>query len=128
MTLLDEWWAFCSESQLMQRACDQCEGRTFTLRRYCTDCFEEMSWTEAGDTGVVVTFSDVVASSVTSALGNAPYVVAYVDVGKARLLTNLIASPASVRIGEVVRLVFRRSVTPPHRTVPLFQPVNGGSS
>lgn len=120
--LADEWWDNCAEGRLLYRRCDACDRNTFVLRRYCVDCRSETHWAEASGMGTVFTFTDVARSTIRSAVSEPPYVVAYVDIDNALLMTNVVAEPGVMRIGDKVALQFIDAIDTPGRRVPVFVP------
>jgi uncharacterized protein len=102
-----------AEGRLLIKRCLDCGQPHFYPRSICPHCFSERTeWQEASGRGTVYSFSVMRAGG--------PFVIAYVTLEEGpAMLTNIVdCDPASVRIGDEVRVVFRP--TQGDAVVPMF--------
>lgn len=117
-----KYWAAAAEGQLLVSECSDC-GLVFHYPRpVCPDCFGDAEWREASGSGEIYTFA--VGRSLSGWPETAlPAIVGYVELDEGpRLMTNIMADPAEVEIGDRVSVEF----LPTERddvAVPVFRPV-----
>ncbi|MDE2396317.1 MAG: OB-fold domain-containing protein [Burkholderiales bacterium] len=110
------YWQAADEGRLLVKRCTACGRHHHYPRDVCPFCWSDATeWTEARGQATVYSFS-------TMGEGEAAYTLAYVTLDEGpTMLTNLVdADPASWRIGQRVRVVFRASAGGP--AVPMFAP------
>ena len=113
----EPFWQAALQGKLMLRRCTKCGQVHYYPRVQCPACWGDTEWVESAGTGEVYTFSEM-------ARANPPYVIAYVmlDEGVA-MMTHLVdCDPASICIGQKVRVVFRTAHD--ESVVPMFTPHN----
>ena len=100
---------------LLIKRCAACGKPHFYPRTLCPFCFSERTeWVEAKGTGTVYSYSVMRPGG--------PFVIAYVALDEGvTMLSNIVdCDPASVRIGQRVRVVFRQADG--GAAVPMFSP------
>lgn len=110
------FWQACTEGRLVVRACEACGRAHWYPRAICPHCMSERTvWKDAAGTGTIYSYSHAVRAEV-------PYVIAYVTLAEGpTMLTNIVdCDPASVKIGQAVRVVFVPTDSGP--PVPMFTP------
>lgn len=115
----EPYFGAASEGRLMLKACKACGEVHHYPRTFCPFCWStDVHWQDAKGTGSVYTYS------VSRRGAEGPYCIAYVtlDEGPA-LLTNIVDTDLdAVRIGQRVRVVFKRSEN--GTAIPMFTPVD----
>lgn len=110
------FWDAAAEGRLLIKRCGACGEPHYYPRALCPFCLSaDTRWEEAAGTGSIYTFSTMRRGK------DAPYTLAYVtlDEGPA-VLTNLDADPATLAIGQRVRVRFVPTDGGP--PVPMFAP------
>lgn len=111
------YWTAADESRLLVKRCNSCGQFHHYPRDICPHCLSsDTVWQDAAGTGTVYSFS-------TIGVGDAAYTLAFVTLAEGvTLMTNLVdCDPATVRIGDPVKVVFRPSQG--GHAVPMFTPV-----
>jgi len=111
------YWTAADEGRLLVKRCNSCGQFHHYPRDICPHCLSEQTvWQDAAGTGTVYSFS-------TMGVGEAAYTLAFVTLDEGvTLMTNLVdCDPATVRIGDKVRVVFQPSQG--GHAVPMFTPV-----
>jgi len=112
------FWEAAKEGRFLIRRCLDCARTHWFPRSLCPFCMGETDWEEASGMGEIYTYS------ITRKARPQPFVIAYVTLDEGpKMMTNIVdCDPASVRIGQRVRLVFKATEGdgPP---VPMFRPV-----
>lgn len=107
-----------ARGELLIGKCQACGEAHFYPRVICPYCFSDRTeWVPASGTGTVYTYSTMHRGV------PAPYTIAYVTLDEGvTMLTNLVdCGPATIRIGQAVKVVFR--TTAAGTSVPCFTPV-----
>lgn len=120
------YWASAREGRLAVQRCEACGRHVFYPRAVCPHCMsEQLTWVDATGFGTVYSYT-VVHRAPAAFQGEAPYVVALVDLDEGvRLMSSIADPPGAVRIGDRVQ-VFFDPVTP-EVTLPRFRLVKGGT-
>ena len=111
------YWTAADEGRLLVKRCNSCGQVHHYPRDICPHCLSsDTAWQDAAGTGTVYTFS-------TMGTGDAAYTLAFVTLDEGvTLMTNLVdCDPATVRIGDKVRVVFQPSQG--GHAVPMFTPI-----
>ena len=111
------YWQAADEGRLLVKRCNQCGQFHHYPRDICPHCLSsDTVWQDAAGTGTVYSFS-------TMGAGDAAYTLAFVTLDEGvTMMTNLIeCDPATVRIGDKVRVVFQPSQG--GHAVPMFTAV-----
>jgi len=111
------YWTAADEGRLLVKRCNSCGQAHHYPRDICPHCLSsDTVWQDAAGTGTVYSFS-------TMGAGDAAYTLAFVTLDEGvTLMTNLVdCDPATVRIGDKVRVVFQPSQG--GHAVPMFTPV-----
>ena len=111
------YWTAADEGRLLVKRCNSCGQVHHYPRDICPHCLSsETVWQDAADTGTVYSFS-------TMGVGDAAYTLAFVTLDEGvTMMTNLVdCDPATVRIGDKVRVVFQPSQG--GHAVPMFTPL-----
>ena len=111
------YWQAADEGRLLVKRCNSCGRHHHYPRDICPHCLSsETVWQVAAGTGTVYSFS-------TMGTGDAAYTLAFVTLDEGvTLMTNLVdCDPATVRIGDKVRVVFWPSQG--GHAVPMFTPL-----
>jgi len=105
----DRFWAACDEKRFVVQECNDCGHRRFYPASTCPQCWND-EWAEVemeGD-GRVVSYTIVHRPPSDAFTGETPYVVALISVdGDVTVMSNIIAPPDSVSVGEAVELVWQ---------------------
>ena len=99
------YWQAADEGRLLVKRCNACGQFHHYPRDICPHCLSsDTVWQDAAGTGTVYSFS-------TMGAGDAAYTLAFVTLDEGvTMMTNLVdCDPASVRIGDKVRVVFQPS-------------------
>lgn len=99
----EPYWEAAANSKLMLRWCTSCGKPHHYPREICPLCFsDKLEWREAKGTGEIYTFSVMRPAK-------PPYVIAYVTLDEGvSMMTNIVdCDPASVKIGQKVKVVFK---------------------
>jgi len=80
----------------------------FYPRLLCPKCSsEQYEWVKASGRGKVYSYSVLYRGPTAAFQSQVPYILAIVELEEGpRVMTNIIADPAQVRIGQEVRVVF----------------------
>lgn len=108
-----------SQGRLLVKRCRSCEQTHFYPRLLCPFCLSDATeWVDAAGTGEIYTFSVIRQNK-----GQEPYVLAYVTLDEGvSMMTNIVdADPASLQIGQRVKVVFHETENGP--PVTMFTPV-----
>lgn len=111
------YWQAADEGRLLVKRCQSCGQFHHYPRDICPHCLSsDTVWENAAGTGTVYSFS-------TMGVGDAAYTLAFVTLDEGvTLMTNLVdCDPATVRIGDRVRVVFQPSQG--GHAVPMFTPL-----
>lgn len=111
------YWMAADEDRLLVKRCNSCGQVHHYPRDICPHCLSsDTVWQDAAGTGTVYSFS-------TMGVGDAAYTLAFVTLDEGvTMMTNLVdCDPATVRIGDKVRVVFQPSQG--GHAVPMFTPV-----
>ncbi len=106
------FWAAARRHQLVLQRCERCGTFIYYPRSRCPHCFDDrLGWQQVSGRGVVYSFT-VVRRAMSRAFGDAPYVLAIVELEEGpRLTTNIVAAPEAVSVGMKVTAHFD-DVTP----------------
>ena len=110
------YWTASDEGRLLVKRCNSCGQVHHYPRDICPHCLSsDTVWQDAAGTGTVYSFS-------TMGVGDAAYTLAFVTLDEGvTMMTNLVdCDPATVRIGDKVRVVFQPSQG--GHAVPMFTP------
>ena len=110
------YWTAADEGRLLVKKCKACGEFHHYPRDICPHCLSvDTEWQQAAGTGTVYSFS-------TMGKGEAAYTLAFVTIDEGvTLMTNLVdCDPATVSIGQGVRVVFKPSEG--GHAVPMFTP------
>ncbi|MGH7933905.1 MAG: Zn-ribbon domain-containing OB-fold protein [Candidatus Binataceae bacterium] len=115
------FWEAAKRHELTLQRCGGCRALVFYPRERCPQCFsDQLSWERVSGRGKVYSYT-VVRRASTRSFADAPYVLAIVELDEgARMTTNVVAPPESVKVGMPVTVVFD-DVTPDH-TLVKFKP------
>ena len=105
------YWEAANRGTLLVQRCNACGKAQFYFRSLCHHCQSEDLGTEPSKgLGSVASFSIVYRPPMACFKPDLPYVVALVDVDEGfRFMTNIVnCDPASVHIGQRVRVLFQR--------------------
>lgn len=111
------YWQAADEGRLLVKRCQSCGQFHHYPRDICPHCLSsDTVWENAAGTGTVYSFS-------TMGVADAAYTLAFVTLDEGvTLMTNLVdCDPATVRIGDKVRVVFQPSQG--GHAVPMFTPL-----
>lgn len=111
------YWQAADEGRLLVKRCQSCGQFHHYPRDICPHCLSsDTVWDNAAGTGTVYSFS-------TMGVADAAYTLAFVTLDEGvTLMTNLVdCDPATVRIGDKVRVVFQPSQG--GHAVPMFTPL-----
>ena len=117
------FWEGCKAGKLMLRHCADCGAWVYYPRALCPKCHgERLPWEEASGRGVIYAYTVCHRPAGPAFAEDVPYVVALIDLEEgARMLSNIVTEdPASVRIGQEVRVTFEARNE--EVTLPLFAP------
>lgn len=99
-----DWFAFCREHRLMIQRCVECAHYQFPPRSVCIECLAPRpEWVEAAGTGTVFTFT-IQHREASGFEGQAPYVVAMVDLDEGPRMMSRIVGPEPISIGMSVEV------------------------
>jgi uncharacterized OB-fold protein len=111
------YWDAANAGRLLVKQCQACGEFHHYPRDVCPFCLSlDTVWRDAAGTGTLYSFS-------TMGKDDAAYTLAFVTLDEGvTLMSNLVdCDPASVRIGDAVRVVFQASDK--GQAVPMFTPV-----
>lgn len=114
----EPYFEAAAQGKLLVKKCADCGEIHHYPRGVCPYCFSaKVSWQEARGTGKIYSYS------ITRRAGPIPYCIAYVTLDEGiMLMTNIVDCDLDqVRIGQAVKVVFRKSVG--GVSVPMFTPV-----
>jgi uncharacterized OB-fold protein len=113
------FWEAAKAGRFLIKRCKACSKAHWFPRALCPFCMGETDWEEASGLGEIYTYS------ITRKALPSPFVIAYVTLDEGpKMMTNIVdCDPASVSIGQRVRLVFKATEGdgPP---LPMFRPVD----
>ena len=118
------YWDGCKKHKLLLPKCRECGKVFFFPMDFCPDCLaEDVEWVEAGGRGRIHTFSVVHRPPSPPFAGDAPYVVAMIELDEGpRMMSNVVEiEPDRVRVDMPVEVVFE-DVTE-DVALPKFRPV-----
>ncbi len=105
---LAPYWEAARAHRLVLPYCRSCRRFWFPPSRLCRHCLsDETEWNAVSGRGHVCSF--VVVHRVTDAAfsGEAPYVVAIIELEESpRLISNVVADPEHVYVGMAVKVIF----------------------
>jgi uncharacterized OB-fold protein len=119
----EQYWAGAAAGVLRLQRCARCGSHQFYPRPLCISCgAEDVVWVDTCGRGVVHTFTIVRKSGTPAVVGDAPFVVAIVELEEGpRLTTNVRTDRVDdVYIGMPVTACF--DVKRGERTYPIFVP------
>lgn len=119
------FWTAAENHRLVLQHCLACERAVFYPRRRCPYCWSnELEWREASGRGVIASFIGVYKPGHPAFAGDAPYVVALVDLEEGpRMLSNIVdRGPDEDLIGLAVEVVFEDQAG---TTLPKFRTSGG---
>jgi uncharacterized OB-fold protein len=113
----EHYWRATAEHRLLYRV-DAATGELVSSARRPPEA--GASWREAAGTGTIYTFTVIRQHGHPYFRGRVPYVVAYVDLDEGvRILTEIVAAPETVRIGQRVTVDWEDQE---EVSVPVFRP------
>jgi uncharacterized protein len=118
----ETFWSATAAGRLLLPRCRACGTTVWYPRGLCPACgATDPDWVEASGRGTIYSFT-VIHRGEGAYREAGPYVVAYVELDEGpRMLTNVIdADPASLRVGQPVRVVFHD--TDAGNALPRFRP------
>jgi hypothetical protein len=101
------FWEATASGTFLIRRCNACGAAIWYPRQICPECHSlDTNWVEASGRGVIYSFT-IVRRGDGPYKDAAPYVVAYVELEEGpRVLTNIVADPETVEVGQPVTVVF----------------------
>jgi uncharacterized OB-fold protein len=99
----EPYWEAAKAGKLVMRSCDSCGKLHYYPRGVCPHCMStKLGWKDVKGTGTVYTYSIMHAAKPA-------YVIAYVTLDEGlSMMTNIVdCDPASVKIGQKVKVVFK---------------------
>jgi len=118
------FWDATRESRLLVQWCTTCDEPVWFPREVCLRCLgNALEWRETAGTGTVYAFLVEHRPNLPDVFGDAPYVVALVELDEGvRLMTNVVGCPPeAVVVGMLVRVTWE--ALSDGRNLPLFEPV-----
>ena len=103
------YWEGASLGEFRYQRCGACGKAQFYARSACVHCrATDLRWQKAAGGGRIASFSVIHRAALPSFAGDAPYVLALVDLDEGfRFMCNVLrCDPATVRIGMPVRVCF----------------------
>ena len=103
------YWEGANLGEFRYQRCGACGKAQFYARNACRHCHAtELHWEMAAGSGRIASFSVIHRAPIASFAGDAPYVLALVDLDEGfRFMCNVLrCDPAQVRIGMAVRVCF----------------------
>lgn len=105
-----DFWKSCSQRELRFQACADCGSLRHPPTPICWNCQStRTTWKQAPEQGSIFTYT-VVHHSADERISKAvPYVVALIEFpefGPVKLVSNVMADPATIKIGMSVTLVW----------------------
>jgi len=115
------FWEAARKHELKLQQCESCRKFIYYPRDRCPHCFSDrLAWKRVSGRGKVHSYTVVRRASARS-FGDAPYVLAIVELDEGpRMTTNITAPPEKVRV-EMPVVVHFDDVTPEH-TLVKFKP------
>jgi len=114
----EPFWRATGEHRLLFRV-DPATGEAVPITRHGVD--PQPEWRESAGTGTIYSFTVVRQHGQPYFRTRVPYVVAFVDLDEGfRMLTEIVAEPDTVRIGQRVRVEWEDH---DDLSVPYFRPV-----
>jgi len=124
----EPFWAASRERRLVLPWCTSCERPHWFPRAICPHCGgRTFDWREASGRATVYAVTVQHTPGLPHMADRVPYVVALVDLAEGvRMMTNIVdVDPASVRVGDAVRIVWEE--LPDGRNLPVFGPDGAGA-
>ena len=120
------FWKSLADGKMQIQCCDDCGAFVFYPRALCPGCgSRKLTWKPVSGRGRIYTLTIVHKPFNASFKGDAPYVVALVELDEGcRMMTNIIdvqPDPEQVKIGMPVEVVYDRVTDAV--TLPRFRPV-----
>ncbi len=106
-----EFWAGCMQHELRLQRCAACNKYQFPPQSFCRHCSgDSLNWVPVSGRGKVLSYTIVHWSPNPAYAADAPYSLALIQLDEGpRMLTNIVGcTPAEVRIGMAVAVVFER--------------------
>ena len=103
------YWEGANLGEFRFQRCSACGKAQFYARNACRHCHAtELHWEMAAGSGRIASFSVIHRAPIASFAGDAPYVLALVDLDEGfRFMCNVLrCDHAQVRIGMAVRVCF----------------------
>jgi uncharacterized OB-fold protein len=122
--LSDPFWEATKTKQLLVQRCDECGTAVWYPRERCSSCLgDRLTWTESQGSGEVYTFNVMHRADNPMMAGEAPYVLALVDLDDGhRMATNIVGcAPTDVRCGMRVEVAWDVELSD-GRHLPVFRP------
>ena len=120
-----EFWAHCAQRRLMFQACGECGLLRHPPTPFCSSCQStRLAWREAPSVGAIYSYTISFISQEHGLKDTTPYTIAIVefpDFGPVRLVTNVEADVARLKVGLKVELFWLPAGT--DIALPLFRPV-----
>jgi uncharacterized OB-fold protein len=118
----EPFWNACTEKRLLLQRCSACDTFRHPPSPVCHACHATAhEWRESGGRGTVWSYT-VLRERVEGWPGALPLVVVIVQLDEGvKLISNLLAEPDAVRIGQTVEVCFEPG--PEGITLPLFRPI-----
>ena len=115
------FWDAAKRHELTLQRCEACQKFVYYPRARCPHCFSDrLAWRKCSGKGRLYSFT-VVHRLATRLFGDAPYVLAIVELEEGpRMTTNIVAPPDKLKVDMPVT-VFFDDVTPEH-TLVKFKP------
>ena len=104
----EPFWSAAKDGRLVVPFCTSCDHPIWYPKKFCGACGSlSVAWRETSGHGVIYSFSEIHRGEGPYAEAG-HYVLALVDLDEgARMLTNIVdADPASLAVGQAVRVVF----------------------
>ncbi|HEY1971457.1 MAG TPA: OB-fold domain-containing protein [Pseudonocardia sp.] len=122
----EPFWRATADERLTYPVCDYCGTLVFYPRRTCTGCVHgDLRWRESAGLGRIYTFTVIRQNGSPYFRAQLPYVLAYVDLDEGfRMLTEVVAAPEEVRVGQRVQL--RWAGADGTVKIPVFAPAGDG--
>jgi uncharacterized OB-fold protein len=116
------FWDAAKRHELTIQRCGACKSYVYYPRDRCPKCFaDQLEWQRVSGRGRVYSYTVVRRASARS-FGDAPYVLAIVELDEGpRMTSNIVAPPEKVRVDMPVEVFFDDVM--PDRTLVKFKPV-----
>ena len=117
-----QFWDAAKEGRFLIKRCEACGKAHWYPRALCPFCMSDKTlWQDSPGTGVIYTFSAMLRTA-------QPFVLAFITLDEGpTLLSNLVnCDPATLTIGQPVRVLFRPSDG--DCPVPVFEPATNAQA